>query len=196
MVLSNDLALLDEIRSLRNFGFAGYDLVTAIGTNAKMPEVCAAMGLTSIEAVGSFAAANEANFAAYADELGAVEGIRVLSAPSVGTWNHQYVVLEVDEAVTGLSRDDMVDALWAENVLARRYFYPGCHEHPPYRTFERTWDLPVTDGVCRRVLVLPTGTAVEPDTCRTISRLVRELVAGGRPLAERLATRPELEADV
>ena len=49
--------------------------------------------------------------------------------------NFQYVVTEIDEAKAGISRDQIVDLLWAENVLARRYFYPGLHRMEAYRSF-------------------------------------------------------------
>ena len=50
-VLTNDDALAAKMRLMRNFGFSGYDNVIYIGTNGKMTEVCAAMGLTSLESV-------------------------------------------------------------------------------------------------------------------------------------------------
>ncbi len=187
IVLGNDAALLDEVRSLRNFGFADYDSVTAIGTNAKMPEICAAMGLTSMESAASFAAANEANFVAYRDGLVDLPGVRLLDDFEGITPNFQYVVLEVDEAVTGVPRDTLIEALHAENVLARRYFYPGCHRHAPYRTSGRSWDLPVTDEVARRVVVLPTGTAMDPSSCTAVGQLVGDIVGRGAAFAERVA---------
>ena len=49
--------------------------------------------------------------------------------------NYQYLVLEIDEAVIGVSRDQLVAILEAENVKARRYFYPGCHRMEPYRSY-------------------------------------------------------------
>ena len=188
IVLGNDTGLLDDIRSLRNFGFADYDTVTAIGTNAKMPEVCAAMGLTSLEAVSTFAAANRANFGAYRDCLGSLDGVRLLDYDDAGTWNYQYVVVEIDVAVTGIDRDTIIDALHAENILARRYFFPGCHRHEPYLHSDRDWDLPRTDRVAGRVIVLPTGTAMDPDSCVTVGRILGELINGGMQLGERIAT--------
>ena len=44
-VVTNDDDLAGKIRLMKNFGFAGYDEVMYIGTNGKMTEVCAAMGL-------------------------------------------------------------------------------------------------------------------------------------------------------
>jgi dTDP-4-amino-4,6-dideoxygalactose transaminase len=187
IVVGNDAALLDEIRSLRNFGFVDYDTVTAIGTNAKMPEVCAAMGLTSLESAASFALANRENFEAYRTCLVDIPGVRLLDYDRDGTWNYQYVVVEIDPSATGMDRDTIVAALHAENVLARRYFYPGCHRHPPYVFSHRHWNLPITDDVAARVLVLPTGSTVSPDTCRAVGALVEEVMAGGARLAARVA---------
>src|ERR1019366_4058903 len=56
-----------------------------------------------------------------------------------------------------------VEALHRENVLARRYFFPGCHRMEPYRTSypHESARLPVTNRLCEQVLVLPTGSAME-----------------------------------
>src|ERR1039458_8609013 len=58
-VVTNDDELAARIRLMKNFGFAGYDNVIYIGTNGKMPEVCAAMGLTNLESVDEFLAINQ-----------------------------------------------------------------------------------------------------------------------------------------
>ena len=49
--------------------------------------------------------------------------------------NYQYVVVEIDPAITQVTRDQFVDLLSAENIMARRYFYPGCHRMEPYRSY-------------------------------------------------------------
>jgi dTDP-4-amino-4,6-dideoxygalactose transaminase len=45
--------------------------------------------------------------------------------------------------------------------LARKYFHPGVHRAEPYRTQQPALSLPGTEDLCNRVVVLPTGTAVE-----------------------------------
>ena len=50
-VLTNNDALAERMRYMRNFGFAGIDQVDYVGTNGKMTEVAAAMGLTSLESI-------------------------------------------------------------------------------------------------------------------------------------------------
>ena len=67
--VTNDDALAAKMRLMRNFGFAGYDRVIYPGTNGKMTEVCAAMGLTSLEAMEKIVTANRRNYEAYRDGL-------------------------------------------------------------------------------------------------------------------------------
>src|SRR6185503_15420667 len=62
-VTTNDDDLAATIRLMKNFGFAGYDNVIYIGTNGKMSEISAAMGLTSLEAVDSLICHNRNNYA-------------------------------------------------------------------------------------------------------------------------------------
>ena len=62
-VLTNDDALAEKMRLMRNFGFRGFDDVIYIGTNGKMSEVCAAMGLTSLESIDEFIETNRFNHA-------------------------------------------------------------------------------------------------------------------------------------
>ena len=73
------------------------------------------------------------------------------------------------------NRNRLVDILKAENVLARRYFYPGCHRMEPYRTLYPNAGelLPETERLAERVMILPTGTAVGGDEIATICELIR-----------------------
>jgi dTDP-4-amino-4,6-dideoxygalactose transaminase len=64
-VVTNSDELAAKMRLMKNFGFAGYDNVIYIGTNGKMNEVCAAMGLTSLESLDEFVAINERNYEQY-----------------------------------------------------------------------------------------------------------------------------------
>ena len=54
---------------MKNFGFAGYDNVVHIGTNGKMSEVAAAMGLTSLESLHEFIGVNRRNYDQYQEQL-------------------------------------------------------------------------------------------------------------------------------
>lgn len=177
-IATNDEALAARIRLMKNFGFARLDTVVELGTNGKMPEICAAMGLACLEKLDEIVAANRGNHHAYREGLDGVPGIRLLAYDDLEATNWQYVVLEVDESSAGVSRDAILDALHAANVRARRYFYPGCHRMEPYRTLypEQIATLPVTDRLCQRVLVLPTGTAVSRENIQYVCGCIRRVV--------------------
>jgi len=188
-VTTNDDDLAEKMRLMRNFGFKGLDDVGYIGSNGKMSEVAAAMGLTSLESREEFIAASHANYRLYRDLLGRVSGLNVLEYDEAERNNYHYIVVEVDAARTGLERDVLVDVLRAENVLARRYFYPGAHRMEPYRSHQPQAGLvlPVTEQVLARVLQLPTGTAIREAEVRGIASIMALCCARGPELARRLS---------
>jgi dTDP-4-amino-4,6-dideoxygalactose transaminase len=174
-VATNDDDLAERIRLMRNFGFAGFDRVVYLGVNGKMPEASAAMGLTSLDAVDELIAVNRRNHKAYRQGLQGVPGVSVLRYDATERNNYQYVVVEVDPTVAALDRDALVDVLHAENVLARKYFWPGCHRMEPYRSLQPNAALllPETERIAARVIVLPTGQTIEPETIGVITGIVR-----------------------
>jgi dTDP-4-amino-4,6-dideoxygalactose transaminase len=163
------------MRLMKNFGFTDYDRTDYIGTNGKMNEVSAAMGITNLESVDEFIAANRRNYHQYREELADLEGIRLLLYDEREQSNYQYVVLEVDDSKTIVSRDQIIEILHAENVLARRYFYPGCHRMEPYRSHfpHAGLLLPETEELTKRVLCLPTGTNVSEAEIKLVCQILR-----------------------
>lgn len=192
-VMTNDDALAAKMRLMRNFGFAGYDRVIYPGTNGKMTEICAAMGLTSLEAVDDLIAVNRRNYESYQKELSGVPGMSLIVYSSEERNNYQYIVVEVDPEACTLNRDELIQVLHAENVLARKYFWPGCHRMEPYRSYFPNAHLllPHTERVAARIMVLPTGQAVSPEMISTICSILRTAVANGKSVRGALATRPQ-----
>jgi len=190
-VVTNDDALAAKIRLMTNFGFAGYDNVIYVGTNGKMCEPCAAMGLTGLDSVEEFISVNRRNYAAYRDGLADVAGAKLFRYDEAQKCNLQYVVVELDPATASLTRNELVEILFAENVLARRYFYPGVHHMEPYRSHfpHSGLLLPETEKLCDRVMILPTGTAVGPDEIAEVCQLIRLACAHPREVREQLAVR-------
>ncbi|HEX5447571.1 MAG TPA: DegT/DnrJ/EryC1/StrS family aminotransferase [Pirellulales bacterium] len=188
-IATNDDALAAKLRLMRNFGFAGYDQVVSLGVNGKMSEVSAAMGLTSLESCHEFIAVNRRNHEQYRHELSGIAGLTMLVYDPGEQSNYQYVVAEVDAEAAGLSRDDLVEVLWAENVLARRYFFPGCHRMEPYLSTSEPPHLPVTDRVAGSILLLPTGTTIGPAEITEICAIIRTAVSGAERVQSKLLER-------
>jgi dTDP-4-amino-4,6-dideoxygalactose transaminase len=189
-VVTNDDDLATKMRLMKNFGFRGYDNVIYIGTNGKMSEVSAAMGLTSLESLDEFVAVNYRNYKQYQSELAGVPGLHFVSYDESERCNYQYIVLEIDEKVIQVNRDQLVEILHAENILARRYFYPGCHQMEPYRSYfpHTGLLLPNTERLVTQVMSLPTGTAVGEDEISRICQVLRLIVENGIEVWQRMKT--------
>ena len=199
-VVTNDDDLADRLRLMRNMGFRALDEVVSVGTNGKMSEVSAAMGLTGLESIDEFIAVNRRHYEHYRHELAGIPGITLAPVSETERSNFQYVVLDVDEAHSGISRDDLIRVLHAENIKARRYFFPGCHRMPPYRDLypEAGASLPETERLAESVLCLPTGETLTAEDVAAICGIVRLAVSHSgdlRPILSRETRRPKRPDD-
>ncbi len=175
-IVTNNSELASKIRSMKSFGFsASGDDIISIGTNGKMNEVSAAMGITGLESIKDFIAVNHQNYLLYKAQLQDIPGIKIAEFDENEANNYQYVILEIDSREIRLSRDFLIKVLHAENILAKRYFFPGCHQLEPYRShFSNAylW-LPETEQLTQKTLSLPTGTGVSDEDILKICQIIR-----------------------
>ena len=94
-VVTSNRELAKKIGLMKNFGFTYYDRTDFIGTNGKMNEISAAMGLTNLDSVDDFIAINRNNYLQYAEELAGLEGVTLLTYDEKEKSNYQYIVLEI-----------------------------------------------------------------------------------------------------
>jgi dTDP-4-amino-4,6-dideoxygalactose transaminase len=183
-VTTNDDGLAHELRRLRNFGIENGN-VEGLGINAKMNEFSAAMGITALEHADAFIARNHTNLGAYEGALADIPGLRVCVETTRNRRNRQYIVIEVDDVEARMSRDVILGALHAENVLAKRYFWPGCHRMEPYRSMDGAdrVSLPNTERLCDRLMQLPTGTSVSHAEIARIGDFLGRLTCRARSAA-------------
>lgn len=172
-ITTNDDEVARTIRLIINFGFIGKDQVTHIGTNGKMSEISAAMGLASLVAFDGFVAHNRRNHELYSARLNQLEGVQVLAYPTTEKHNFHYIIVEFDESA-GIERDTLVQILEAENILARRYFYPGCHRMEPYKSYYPNSGLllPETEKLTGKLICLPNSTATSVQDVERICDLL------------------------
>lgn len=171
-ITTNNDELAEKIRLMQNFGFQGMDNVIYIGTNGKMAEINAAMGLTNLEELDVFLEINKRNYDAYKEGLSSISGLKLIEYNEAERCNWQYIVVEVGEEYP-LSRDELMEKLHAHNIRARRYFWPGCHRMEPYATLQLDAAklLPITEEVGKRILVLPTGSSIDSDKVNRVLKI-------------------------
>jgi dTDP-4-amino-4,6-dideoxygalactose transaminase len=175
-VMTDDDDLAESVRRQRNFGFAGPLDSTEVGGNAKLNEVCAVIGLSQLDSLDELAAMNQRRHALYRGELAGVPGLRVIDYPEGERSNFHYVPLEIEAAKAGIGRDDLLARLLAENVIARPYFSPPCHQMSAYRGCAGAGELEITEQLARRTFALPTGPTVSLDDIRTVCELIASVI--------------------
>jgi len=154
------------------------------------------MGLTSLESMDKFIDRNYANYQCYLKQLSGILGITISTYDEREKCNYQYVVLNVDENQTRVKRDELQAILWAENVLARRYFFPGCHRMEPYRSNGLDYgnQLASTEQASAQVLCLPTGMSIGMSQIRIICQIIRLVANYGPEIVTRLRSLPPAES--
>ncbi|MEZ5940489.1 MAG: DegT/DnrJ/EryC1/StrS family aminotransferase [Planctomycetaceae bacterium] len=177
-ITTNCSRLAEKLRLMRNFGFNGFDRVIHPGTNGKMSEFHASMGLTSLDAMDEFVKRNTKNLHAYREELRNVPGLS-FTPQTLDQSNDQYVVLTIHPETAGMSRDELLLVLHSENIIARRYFFPSCHRMAPYagETQHTPVALTATESISNQVLQLPTGMQVDEKIIARIASIIRDALA-------------------
>lgn len=161
---------------LKNFGFRNEVEVVMPGTNAKMNELQALMGIQVLKYLDAIIQKRATITERYRERLSTLPGIRLVRRlPDNVKYNHGYVPVELDETEFGMSRDDLYEKLKEWNVFTRRYFYPLICDYACYRSIPVNGNLPVARGVADRILTLPIYDGLELSAVDAICDIVVSL---------------------
>ena len=157
-----DDALVETMDDMKNFGFRGPERVVFVGGNAKMSEFQAAMGICNLRHLDGEIAKRKAVVERYRSRLDGIAGIRLCKPQKDVESNFAYFPVVFDGF--GATRDDVFEALGAQGITARKYFYPitnsfECYADYPTAGAEKT---PVAADLASRVLTLPLYAGLEP----------------------------------
>jgi dTDP-4-amino-4,6-dideoxygalactose transaminase len=164
------------IDSLKNFGIASETSIPDVGTNAKMSELHAAMGVLQLAHFDHVRACRAAIASLYRELLAQVPGITVPVAPSGVEPNYAYFPVLVEREFR-LSRDDLYAALGRRSIHARRYFYPLLSTIPAYvdEPSAAPANLPIANEVAAKILCLPIFPDLSPDQVH----MIVDVISGG-----------------
>lgn len=185
-ITTNNDEVARIIRLMINFGFIGKDQVTHVGSNGKMSEISAAMGLASLQELDAFIAHNRNNYHHYSRRIADMPGLSIVEHDEKEKRNFHYIIVRVADD-SPISRDTIVRALEQENILARRYFYPGCHRMEPYRSYYPNAGLllPVTERLTEVLFCLPNSTETQHHHVAAVCDLLAFIMQNGAEIARR-----------
>ena len=151
----HDMDLGRKISRLKNFGIRDEECVDGIGSNAKMNEFCAAMGICNLRHLDEEIAKRKAVAKRYRSRLSDIPGLRMSAAQADVEPNYAYFPVVFEEDSFGASRNEVHEHLAAHGIHTRKYFYPLTNT---FECFHGTFDVsetPVALHVAKRVLTLP-----------------------------------------
>jgi dTDP-4-amino-4,6-dideoxygalactose transaminase len=160
------------------------------GLNARMSELHAAVALCSFEELDEHLAIRRDLAARYRAGFEALPGVRVQTVDADDESTYKDLTVIVDEADFGIDRDTLVQALKAERIDTRPYFWPPVHRQTAYADLD-TGELPVTDWVSSRVVSLPLWRDIPAGAVETVVEVIANIHAHADQIATTAADKED-----
>ncbi len=154
-VCYRDTDIGNRISKLKNFGIVDQDHVEGIGTNAKMNEFCAAMGICNLRHLDEEIEKRKIVADRYINQLSDIQGIQLNQKQLDVQSNYAYFPVLIDEKTFGANRDQVFKALADEGIGTRKYFYPLTSTYECYEGKFDPHETPVALQISQQVLTLP-----------------------------------------
>jgi dTDP-4-amino-4,6-dideoxygalactose transaminase len=186
MLMFSDPGQMKIFDYLKNFGFDNETEVVMPGTNAKMNEFQALMGLEVLGHVDSIISRRQKIDELYRTRLKETPGVHVPELPLANVkFNYSYFPVEIDADQFGIDRDQLYNALQGFNIFTRRYFYPLVTDFACYRSLSVKDPLKTARGAAKRILTLPIYDSLElhdvQRICDCIEFVCPNLKTNGNP---------------
>ena len=141
------------MRRIVNFGFTSPEDIDYIGTNARMNEFEAVMGICNLRHIDEEIAKRKAAGDRYWERLDGIKGIYCPKPNKDTEWNYAYFPVIFDGYK--LDRNQVQAKLAEHNIFARKYFFPLTNEAVCYAKEYGGADVPIAKKAADTVLTLP-----------------------------------------
>ncbi|OTG85179.1 DegT/DnrJ/EryC1/StrS family aminotransferase [Acinetobacter sp. ANC 4648] len=151
-IICHTAEMKQRIDRLKNFGIVDETTVDGISLNGKLSEVHSALGLLQLKTIDKTLEARQKIDENYRNFLQNIDGIKCISRLHLEKDNYSYFPIVISERYP-LSRDELFEKLKANNVFARKYFYPLMTDLNVYQQFKS--EAPNAKQLSEQVLCLP-----------------------------------------
>lgn len=167
-LIINDDELVAKARYLINFGIMNEEEIPELGTNAKMNEFEAAMGLCVLDDIEEIKQKRKVVFDTYATELHGFVEFQEQNKNATQNYSYFPAVFEDKEKLI-----DVKNALEEVQIFPRRYFYPSLDT---LDYIEPKQEMVISRELSKRILCLPFYADLEVDIQAQIIDIVRKNV--------------------
>jgi dTDP-4-amino-4,6-dideoxygalactose transaminase len=144
----------EKLYNLKNFGIRGEERVVDVGSNGKMNEFCAIMGLCNLKRIKGAIEARRERVEYYQKRLLEIKGVEILEGNVNGSRNYAYLPI-VLHTTYGKSRNQLYNVLKANDIYARKYFYPLTADQDCYKDKYSGSRIEKARALSERILTLP-----------------------------------------
>lgn len=167
LLVFRDAKVQEKLFELRNFAIHSETECVDVGSNAKMNELQALMGLECLKKIDELIDWRKKIYSAYEEVFSGCPNVKLIPYSA----NKAYVpVLFRDFAM----REKVYEELKKCNVFARRYFYPLLTDFAPYVYAKGV--CPIAEDIAGRVLTLPTYYGLSIEDVKAIAADVLEII--------------------
>ena len=165
-LIINDDSLLEKVRYLINFGIKNQEEIPHLGTNAKMNEFEAAMGLCILDDIEDIKTNRKKVVENY--KIGLESLVTFQEQNNQATENYSYfpILFKNEEDLSKVQK-----SLNKENIFPRRYFYPSLDT---LEYIEPKQECKISRAISKRVLCLPLYAELEKDNQDKIIDIIRK----------------------
>lgn len=174
-VAFHDSSLENSLYNLKNFGIRSEEIVDEVGTNAKLNEFCAAMGLCNLRHIDENISKRKIAVNYYREQLKNIEGIRFAEDKDDNSQpNYSYFPILIDENKYNKTRDELYNTLKAQEIYSRKYFYPLTCDQKCFGTMYKTANVDIARYVASRILTLPLFDDITHEDISRICNTIRQ----------------------
>ena len=174
-VCFKDEALGKQLYKLKNFGIKNQTEVDGVGSNAKMNEFQAAMGLCNLRHVDKEIDKRKQVVERYRKHLDGVPGIQINPIQENVKSNYAYFPIIVDEKIFGVTRNEISDKLAENGIFSRKYFYPLTNTFDCFHGKYDVNETPIALHISKRVLTLPLYADLELEIVDKICNIILKM---------------------
>ncbi|MFX1276295.1 MAG: DegT/DnrJ/EryC1/StrS family aminotransferase [Promethearchaeota archaeon] len=170
----NNPELKEILYLLKNFGIKSEEEVILPGTNAKMNELQAAIGLLNLELVDQEIEKRKKLSFIYREELDDVQGIRYLNDKKDVKHNYQYFPIIINEKEFKRNRNFVYETLKKYNIFTRKYFYPLTTSYK-FCENEEDCQIPNAELIAEQVLCLPLYGDLKREDVEIVCKIIKKI---------------------
>jgi len=146
-LIINDDRLVEKARYLINFGIKNAESIPELGTNAKMNEFEAAMGLCMLDEMEEVSQKRKDVYERYEEALSGLVQFQEQNTHSTQNYGYFSIILNDEEEMLKLQK-----ALNRKQIFPRKYFYPSLDT---LSYIEPKQFCPISRDISNRILALP-----------------------------------------